>query len=102
MGTPRLCRGSRQTVSCLMRRSSGIRCVRLWLIVVAIGCAAATARAGGPAVFPERISLPGPMSRQQLVVSLLQEGRIVDATASATFASSDPKVAEVNERGVVA
>ncbi len=62
---------------------------------------AAAAPAGELAVFPPAITLTGPKASQQVLVVEVASGRTVADHAAAKFTSSDPKVAVVNEAGVV-
>ena len=53
-------------------------------------------------VYPSEVTISGPNRVQQLIVVRAENGRVVaDLTAGAKFASSDEKVAKVDDRGRV-
>ncbi len=70
--------------------------------LICILLASGSASAGELKLLPADVTLTGPHARQRLIV-LTQEGAklVGDLTSKATFASSNPAVATVNEAGVV-
>ncbi len=72
-----------------------------WLLTLLVLAPITVLGAGLPAVYPEEVRLHGPNSRQQLLVTVRQEERAVDATRTASYASSAPQVAVVDEHGVI-
>lgn len=50
---------------------------------------------------PATVTLRGSDGRQQLLVTVVRDGREIDATDSATYASSQPTIAQVGPDGVV-
>lgn len=76
--------------------------LRLRLTLFAAVFVVASSRAGELKLFPADIPLTGPRAAQQLL--LVEEGAgavIADRTAAAKFAVTDPKVATVDESGLV-
>src|SRR5947209_3149088 len=80
------------------KRELSVRCCLLpaALLVVSTACAAE------PRVLPPTVELSGPAAAQRLLVLDAAAGTFVgDRTAGATFASSNPAVATVDQAGVV-
>src|SRR5713226_2455321 len=63
---------------------------------------ASPAFAGGVQILPKAITLTGPQAGQRLIVLVEEGGQYVgDRTSQATFTSSNPAVATINEAGFV-
>jgi hypothetical protein len=63
---------------------------------------ATKAHAGNLQILPSESTLTGPHASQRLIVLAEESGKFIgDLTGKATFASSNPEVATVNEAGVV-
>ncbi|MCP4813828.1 MAG: hypothetical protein GY888_15080, partial [Planctomycetaceae bacterium] len=55
-----------------------------------------------PVVFPKQVTLVGPESSQQLVVTAdLEQKQSVDLTRTVVYRSSDPAIVTVSGRGLV-
>src|SRR5262245_44209970 len=76
--------------------------VRTCLLLLCFAGAAAPCCATELRIYPAEIPLTGPRSGQQLLVVEDEAGRtIADRTAGARFVSADPKIAIVDEAGLV-
>ncbi|HEV2445078.1 MAG TPA: DUF1549 domain-containing protein, partial [Candidatus Sulfopaludibacter sp.] len=64
-------------------------------------CLALPAFAQTLAVLPPSVDLSGPEARQQLIAEATVPGHQEDWTREATWSSSDPKIASVDEHGMV-
>ena len=73
-----------------------MRLVRLWVVLLAI-----PALAQKLTVMPTSVELTGPEARQQLIAEGAVAEHSEDWTRVAQWASSDPKVAAVDEHGVI-
>src|SRR2546423_12665854 len=79
-------------------------CLQRGLAFVAITLCAFTSveAASDCALIPDKSVLAGPHASQQLLVESVASGRFTgDRTAKAKFASSNPKVATVDDKGIV-
>src|SRR5207248_687667 len=85
------------------RRSSSERRFPMYQLAIALALfLPAVAAAAEPIVLPPTVELSGPVATQRLLVVDTEQRTIVgDRTAEATFASSNPGVATVDQAGVV-
>ncbi|QDV21598.1 Bacterial Ig-like domain (group 2) [Gimesia panareensis] len=76
-------------------------CLGCFVLLTALSAQAAPPAESKLSVYPEKVELNGPRSRQQLIVTRQQDKLSVDLTRDVQFQSQQPTVVQVDAAGVI-